>query len=376
MNKIFKITLILMIWTSSLIQAAVLPEDRADALYHSYDGGGVEVNGPSLLVRKKFLDDFSVSANYYVDMVSSASIDVVTTASAYSEERTQYSVGVDYLSNNTTLSMSFTNSSESDYESDTASFTISQDFFSNMTTLSIGYTNGSDQVMKNGQIDFSEAVDRQNFRIDVTQIITKNFFISVAVEGITDDGFLNNPYRSVRYLDPSVATGYSYQAELYPETKTSTAAALSGRYFLPYRAAINAEYRNYTDTWGIDGQSFEIGYIHPFDEQLTFEVNLRTYKQNEADFYSDLFPFQNAQNFLARDKELSSFSSNSIGVGVSYEFKFDGTLFDKTSVNLFYNYFKFQYDNFRDLRVSVTPGSEPLYELDAQVIRAFVSVWY
>ena len=77
--------------------AAVLPEDRADLLYHRYEGGGVKIDGPSLLVRKKFAEKYSVSANYYVDMVSSASIDVLTTASPYKEERKQESLGVTYL---------------------------------------------------------------------------------------------------------------------------------------------------------------------------------------------------------------------------------------------------------------------------------------
>ena len=53
--------------------AAVLPEDRADILYHSYDGGGVEISGPSVLVRKQSSANTSVVANYYVDMVTSAS---------------------------------------------------------------------------------------------------------------------------------------------------------------------------------------------------------------------------------------------------------------------------------------------------------------
>ena len=61
--------------------AGVLPDDRADVLYHLYDGGGVEIDGPSILVRKKVGKSVSVVGNYYVDMVSSASIDVVTTAS-------------------------------------------------------------------------------------------------------------------------------------------------------------------------------------------------------------------------------------------------------------------------------------------------------
>ena len=75
--------------------AAVLPEDRVDAMYHSYDGGGLEVTGPSYLVRKGFKDKVSAWTNYYVASISSASIDVVTTASPYSEQRDEISVGVD-----------------------------------------------------------------------------------------------------------------------------------------------------------------------------------------------------------------------------------------------------------------------------------------
>jgi hypothetical protein len=67
--------------------AGVLPDDRADILYHRYDGGGITVDGPSVLVRKKFGDNFSVAYNYYEDMISSASIDVITQASAYKEVR-------------------------------------------------------------------------------------------------------------------------------------------------------------------------------------------------------------------------------------------------------------------------------------------------
>ena len=76
------------------IMAAVLPEDRADALYHSYSGGGVSINGPSLLARKQFGKNTSVWGNYYIDSITSASIDVVTSASEYTKRRVEKSVGV------------------------------------------------------------------------------------------------------------------------------------------------------------------------------------------------------------------------------------------------------------------------------------------
>jgi hypothetical protein len=44
--------------------AGVLAEDRADALFHRYQGGGVTIQGPSVLVRKKLGETFAVNANY------------------------------------------------------------------------------------------------------------------------------------------------------------------------------------------------------------------------------------------------------------------------------------------------------------------------
>ena len=55
---------------SLVVQAGVLPEDRADVLYHSYDGGGVEITGPSLMVLKKVGQNVAVNGNYYVDSIS------------------------------------------------------------------------------------------------------------------------------------------------------------------------------------------------------------------------------------------------------------------------------------------------------------------
>ena len=66
--------------------ADVLPDDRADVLYHRYEGGGITIQGPEVLVRKKIGDSLSLSASYYEDLISSASIDVKLSASPYKEQ--------------------------------------------------------------------------------------------------------------------------------------------------------------------------------------------------------------------------------------------------------------------------------------------------
>ena len=358
--------------------AGVLPDDRADALYHSYDGGGVEITGPSVLVLKNVTQNLALSGNYYVDSISSASIDVVTTASPYTEKRTEYSLGADYMHGNSIMTMAYTNSEEDDYEANTASFGISMDMFGNMTTVSMGYARGWDVVGNNNDPDFSEDVDRQNYLVGLTQVITRDLLMEVNYEAITDEGFLNNPYRSVRYLDPTSSLGYSYEAEVYPNTRTSNALAVRSLYFLPYRASTFAEYRFFDDTWGIRAHNVELGYIHPLSSGWLFEGRYRYYTQNSADFYSDLFPRQNSQNFLARDKELSTFNSNTLGFSVSYDFIQNGWRWvDRGSVNLSYDHIWFKYDDFRDLRDTSAPvGNEPLYKFSADVAQLFISIWF
>lgn len=380
---VFVVTLFLF---ARSVSAAVLPEERADLLYHSYDGGGVEVTGPSLLVRKGVGQSVSLYANYYTDSVSSASVDVVTTASAYSEERTETSFGVDYLRDKTTMSLSHTTSEETDYEASSTHINISQDVFGDLTTISLGYSSGKDSVYRNIGVGgarvrdptFAEDVDRQQYRIGVSQILTKNLIMSLNFESITDEGYLNNPYRSVRYLDGGSPTGFSYEGEVYPNTRSSDALALRGRYFLAHRAALYGEYRIYDDTWGIKAKAYEVGYVHPFGERWIFEVRYRLYDQTAADFYSDLFPYSNAQNYLARDKELSTFSSQTVGFTASYEIaKSSWNAIDKLSFNFALDHIQFDYDNFRDLtQLTGTAGTEPLYSFTANVIQLYVSLWY
>lgn len=357
--------------------AGVLPEDRADVLYHYYDGGGVEIDGPSILVRKQVGRSVSLSGNYYVDTVTSASIDVVTTASPYDEERTELSAGIDYLTGDTLMSVSFTNSDENDYTADTWGFGISQEIFGGLTTISMGYGSGNDEVRRRGDDLFAAEVDRKAYRLGVSQVLTRNLLVGVDFETISDEGFLNNPYRQVRYLDAGSADGYAYQPEVYPSTRTSNALALRGRYHLPYRAAVFGAYRFFDDDWGITAHTAELGYTQPWGRGWLFELGYRYYTQGHADFYSDLFPYRDAQNFLARDKELSSFQSHSLRFGASYDL-FEGgwRFFDRGTLNVYYDHILFEYDDFRDLTSGAPVGTEPFYDFSADVIQLFLSVWF
>ena len=59
MSKALRCLPLLLLLASAASQSAVLPEDRADIMYHRYSGGGITVQGPSVLVRKNFGESVS-----------------------------------------------------------------------------------------------------------------------------------------------------------------------------------------------------------------------------------------------------------------------------------------------------------------------------
>jgi hypothetical protein len=383
--------------------AGVLPDDRADVLYHRYQGGGITIQGPSVLVQKKVTDNFAVNYNFYQDYITSASIDVKLSASQYKEKRTQHSGGFEYLHGKSTYSAGIINSSEPDYKANTSFYSISQDMFGDLTTLTMTYKRGWDKVgrdVKDGatgqirndprfgndaatgpDIPFRDA-DHRGYAVGVSQILTRTLIASFNYEVLTDQGYLANPYRKVRFLTPGLGKGFSLADQVYPNTRTSNAAAFEAKYYLWYRAAVTAQYRYFSDTWGIRAHTAELGYTHPAWKSVIFDGTFRFYTQNAASFYSDLFPRANSQNFEARDRELAAFNSFTIGVGASYDFPIPRNRWiNKSSATVRFDHLLIDYKDYRNALLTgtapaFTAGNEPLYRLNANILQAFVSVWF
>src|SRR3984893_1533523 len=383
--------------------AGVLPDDRADVLYHRYQGGGITIQGPSVLVQKKVTDNLAVNYNFYQDYSPSASIDVKLWASQYKEQRTQHSGGFQYLHGKSTYSAGIINSNEPDYKSNTSYYSVSQDMFGDLTTVTMTYKRGWDKVYRDikdpatgrivndprfgntgltgADIPFRDA-DHRGYSVGASQILTRNLIASFNYEVITDQGYLASPYRKIRYLSPGAGKGFTLADQVYPNTRTSNAAAIEAKYYLWYRAAVTAQYRYFSDTWGIRGHTAEIGYTHPAWKSWIFDGTFRFYTQNAASFYSDLFPRANFQNFEARDRELAAFNSFTIGVGASYDFPIPRNRWiNKSSLNFRLDHLLIDYKDFRNALLTgtapgFTAGNEPLYKLTATIFQAFVSVWF
>src|SRR5690606_10079862 len=180
---------------------------------------------------------------------------------------------------------------------------VSQDFFGDMTTLSLGYSRGDDEVRRNQDDGTSLKVgdaQRQRYNVGLSQILTKSWIITFSAETVVDDGLLNNPYRNYHFIDVD-SFGNSFRRgayEQYPETRNSDAFAMRTMYYLPYRASVRFEARAFRDSWGIKAENYEIRYTHPIRSRMLLEIKGRRYSQNQADFFQDLFPFENSHEFM------------------------------------------------------------------------------
>ncbi len=341
--------------------AAELPEERSDVMYHVYDGGGQTVQGPALLLRRNFAETVSLSASYYVDEISGASIDVITNASPYTERRTEGSVGTDYLHRDTLMGVTYTRSSENDYDANTWDFAIAQDLFGGLTTLNAGFNYGRDTV---GRVDtdFEDDVRRFGYRVGLTQVLTPRLIATLDYEAVADEGYLQNPYRSARVLGAAVP-------EAYPRTRTSNAVAVSALRYFEGGWSGRLEYRYFTDTWGITAHTFGVGWSRYVRENWILDARYRYYTQGAADFYAD--DFERPLRYMARDKELSRFDSHSLGVRLSMQL-FEGreAFLRRGALSVSYEHILFDYRNFTDIRTGDS------YGFGADVMQVYFTAWY
>ncbi len=395
--RVALVTVVVATLYSSASRTAVLPEDTVEYSSSQYVGGGQVIDGKTWLIRKKVGDKVSIQYSHLTDVVSGASIDVMLYASPYVEQRTQDTASVEYLSGKTTYSVGYTHSYEPDYTSNTANFAISEDMFGDLTTVSMTFHRTWNDVFKmecamhssTGECEdkihdptFGEKdMDERSYGVGVSQILTRNSILAVNDEIITDQGWLSNPYRDIIYLDPTSGRGFSTEPETDPNTRTSNAIGGDYKYYLPWHAALDLQYRYYFDTWGIRANTSQLGYTHPW-RNWTFDGALRYYNQTGASFYSNAFLFADQQNFMSRNRELSTYYSYSVGAGVSYQFTIPHVPWiQKSTANLRYDRMWIDYEDFRNaLLVDPATGytilDAPLYSVDIRIYQFYISLWF
>lgn len=341
-------------------RAVTLPEDSAEAMLHVYKGGGLTASGPALLVRKSLADKVSLSGSYYVDAVSSASIDVVTTASPYKETRTEYGIGADYVVRDSQITLSASTSREPDYQVSSAGVDVSQETFGGMTTVTLGFTRSNDKVGQKGTPGFFDEVEHWQYRLGVTQLLTPRWLMSANFEAIADDGFLGSPYRVARVFGAAVP-------ERLPRTRSSRSLSLRSVFDLGSRSALHGQYRYFWDNWDIKAHTIEAGYRRHLRERWLGDATLRVHTQDKALFYSDNAAAETL--YVTRNRQLSTFTSTGLGARLSYDWKRVPGRYELKAHGA-WELVNFRYKDFTDVR-----SGKP-YSFNANVLQLYVTATY
>jgi hypothetical protein len=339
---------------------ATLPEDRSELIYHYYDGGGVKATGPALLVRKSIADRVSLSAGYYIDAVSNASIDVVTTASPFKETRKAYDFGADWLVRDTLVSLALNTSREPDYTANGVSVDAAHEVFGAMTTISLGVTRASDEVRKAYDPGFQDVAKHWQYRFGLTQILSPRWLTSANFEAISDAGYLGSPYRAARVFGAAIP-------ERVPRTRSSRAVKFRSLYDYgdgPTRTALRVEYRYFWDNWDIQAHTAEFAAARYVAAGWLAEASLRFHSQGKALFYSD-----NAQSetlYVTRNRQLGTFKSTAVAAKATYTFGGAAARFDTKFTGVLERK-QFKFSDFTDVR---TGGA---YAHNATVLQLLLS---
>ncbi len=302
---------------------------------------GARVTGlPSESVR--------VYAGYDADIVSGATepikagplsgVDVVSGATSFDDVRHVGQGGFSIERRATRLSGSYAYGTESDYRSQSFSVSAGADFFQKNTQIDLSYARGFDRVctsefsstvppssrqaLDSSTGCFSSAADNRatrdveldNFQVAWTQSWTPVFTTQAVLTGQLQNGFLENPYRSV-----VIAPSGEAALENHPENRARGALTLHGRYFIrSWRAALGVSVRGYHDTWDLWAGTYELSLERHFTPWLRVLGRARFHQQSGVLFWSDDYTGGEPQTgprgqYWTGDRELSPLLSYSAG---------------------------------------------------------------
>lgn len=326
--------------------AGARAQEASTSLYIRNDSDRTTVVTPRLRVAAPLTEETTVDVTYTVDVWTSASIDIRTSASKVVnqqqdqkalgeqqdeqkpviEQRDQIDVGVAQVLGDGTLSAAYRYSSEPDYLSNGGSLGLSYDFADRSSTVGLGLSAFFDDVGRAGDPGFSRDLRTLSARASFTQVIDPKMFLLLIYEFGRSEGFLSSPYRYIGIGTKDGACGGPLQAidpmqpvycllEQSPNTRQRHAGSLTLRRALFDALSAGVGYRFYTDDWELLSHTIEADLALLAGADTMLKLRYRFYTQNAAKHYAERFPtIAAAGRYFTHDKELSTLTVHRIGL--------------------------------------------------------------
>ena len=200
----------------------------------------------------------------------------------YEDQRWALNLGLRHRHGEWVVDAGMAYSTESDYHSITESLIVSRDFNERMTTLSLGASLTQDNVRDTPTGDWLDK-DTVEGQVQIAQVIDPFTLLKVSFVAGTSWGYLDDQYKFV-LLNNEVID------EKRPDSRDKQIIYTSlNRFIDPLNGALEASYRFYTDTYGIDAHTFGLDWFQNLGPKLILVPGVRYYEQSAADFYATKF---------------------------------------------------------------------------------------
>ncbi len=319
---------------------------RASMEFATYnDSDHVTVVTPSIALGIEDTRGASLHASYLVDIVSAASVDIVSTASSrWKEVRHAGTLEAEYKPHDFGVGVGAAVSSEPDYLSYAAHAIVTKDFDEKNWTLFFGYGFSHDTIGRCGDFGkctpfsvYSHTLDRGSFDGGIDFVVDRASLASITGDVIIENGDQSKPYRYVAMFAPDVAPfvpkGASIDlvnrvrldekpAEQLPLERRRL--ALTGRYARRFDGStLRLEERVYDDSWGLVASSSDVRWIFDLGRRFALWPHARFHVQNAVSFWQRAYVSQsssgwNLPEYRTGDRELGPLWTTEGGFGIKW----------------------------------------------------------
>lgn len=334
-----------------LAGASARADDSFTAKTQIYtDSDHTTVVSPLAAISRDAWKGGTLSASYVADVVSSASVDVISNATHQMNDfRSEITAGLAQKFHLTTLSADYVYSVENDYQSHNADIGLAQDLFDKNSTLSIGASFSDNSVGRTGDQLFHRSLIVTGVSAAWAQVLDKKTIAQLSYSFSYNDGYQASPYRFVRVESSDLGQILFKVPESEPNQRFRHAAVVALNRYLFNDSALGVDYRFYSDNWGIISHTIQARWFIAIKD-ITLRLRERFYYQQGANFYKEHYTISDLQPYMTADRELSTFWSNVVGVKLSWRLPWVHRALElEAKVDYFhFGYSDFQFLNSRD----------------------------
>lgn len=287
---------------------------------------------------------WSGSGSYLVDMISAASVDIVSTASqAWHEVRHAGNVSVGYKPHDFGVQVAGAVSSEPDYLSLTGGATLTMDFDQKNFTGQFGYSYGHDTAGVTGTpfSVFSLKLARHSFNAGLDITLDPSTLLVLIGDVVIENGDQSKPYRYIPMFAPDVASSIPNGANLdlvnarrLPERPREQLPLSRQKFSLTGRIAhhmsagtIRASERIYADSWGLKASTTDARYLFQIGHRFLAGPHARAHVQSAVSFWKRAYEVHYDPNgkwvvprYRTGDRELGPMAAFTLGGTAAYYF--------------------------------------------------------